>query len=193
MERQRALSMLCLWVVFLGGAACAGPAAEIHAGSRPTAAKDGDEEAQTDALAPSSPPATLVTSANFPPPLPARMDAGEIHREDLLATLEAGVPRFLSQLDVKAETHQGRFVGWRLMAIRHERGSDFVLRPGDLVLRINNQGLERPEQFMQVWESLQGATEIVFEIVRGDQPSAVRFAITDQPLPVTHQFVAPAG
>ena len=187
MEGRRMRGHLGSWLIPWMAMACATTPAERTQAPQESKSSGSEVAVKRPSAQPIKTPEPILTSPSFPPPLPARLQAGDIAREDLLQVLEAGVPKFLSQVEVRAEKQGGRFVGWRLMAVEFESSSNTVLRPGDLVLRVNQHSLERPEQFMQVWESLQGATEIVIEIVRGDQPSEIRFTIKDEPLPVTQQ------
>lgn len=180
--RPARLLLFALCVTSSGSACATGAETAVHAETTPSPAPPAT-------ALPAPPPvddAPLVTR-DMTPPLPAQHDAGSVNRGDLLAVLEAGIPRFLAKLEVDAERVGGRFVGWRLKAYKEPTYERFVLQPGDLIMAVNQHSLERPEQLMQVWEGLAHAGEIVFDIVRGDQPSAVRFVIEDDRLSVTQE------
>ena len=102
-----------------------------------------------------------------------------IPRAALQAELANGIGRFLQQVRVQAVVSRGRFVGWRLLTLFPAR-SDIaagVLKPGDLVMRINGESIERPEDFKAVWDSLATASELVIEIERDGEPSSLRYTI----------------
>jgi type II secretory pathway component PulC len=53
-----------------------------------------------------------------------------------------------------------------------------VLRPGDTIVRVNGESIERPEAFKAVWDSLVDAKEIVLEIERDGQASKLHYTIS---------------
>ena len=113
--------------------------------------------------------------------LPTEVDAGVIPRPALQAVLASGIGRFLQQVRAEPTLARGRFVGWRVLTLFPGRPdvSVRVLRPGDTVTRVNGKAIERPEQFMKLWDSLASANELVLDIEREGRRSRVRFAITD--------------
>lgn len=114
------------------------------------------------------------------PPLPAELDGGSITRPELQAVLSEGIPRFLRKVHTEPMLNaKGRFVGWRLLALFPDdpRGAAWLIRPGDVVLRVNGHGIERPEQFQNVWNSMATSSELVFQVLRGDQTSEIRYRI----------------
>lgn len=161
------------WLLALFVCAC-GSAHGSGAAESTTTLKS--EEAHSGAPAAFQAPATRQMS----PPLPERVDAGTIPRPALAVVLQAGPARLLARVQVEPERDDGAFVGWRLLELFADDPplrARSILRAGDVLLRINGQAIERPEQFMAVWESLASSTEIVFEIMRGDQPSKVRYLV----------------
>jgi hypothetical protein len=114
------------------------------------------------------------------PPLPAELDGGAITRPELQAVLSEGIPRFLRKVHTEPMLNaKGRFVGWRLLSLFPDdpRGAAWVIRPGDVVLRVNGHGIERPEQFQNVWNSMATSSELVVQVLRGDQTSEIRYRI----------------
>jgi hypothetical protein len=153
---------------------------------------DGPESTPTGAAAaaPATPPTELAVatdrggealgSLRYAPPLPAELDAGAIPRPDLAAVLTEGIPRFLQKVHTEPMLNaKGRFVGWRLLELfpNDPRGAAWVIRPGDVVLKVNGHGIERPEQFQNVWNSMASSSELVFLVLRGDQTSEIRYRI----------------
>lgn len=112
-------------------------------------------------------------------PAPSPIEAGVISRAALDAVLASGIGRFLQQVRAEPALSSGRFVGWRVVTLfpGHDGGQVSALRPGDLVIRVNDQRIERPEQFKKLWDSLADAHEIVLDIQRDGKPSRLRYAI----------------
>jgi S1-C subfamily serine protease len=113
------------------------------------------------------------------PPLALEVNAGVIPRLALQAELARGIGRFLRQVRTEPALSRGRFVGWRLIGIFAGRSdvNVLVLKPGDTVLRVNGQSLERPEEFKVIWDSLPNASELVLDIQRDGRPSKLRYSI----------------
>jgi S1-C subfamily serine protease len=113
-----------------------------------------------------------------PPPPPVR---GDIDRADLLPILDAGLGRFLQGVEIAPHLEDGRFVGFRLVSLwpQDPRFQGIDLGPGDVVVRVNGQPIERPEQAQQVWNSLRVASALLIEYLRDGEPHELRFAIVD--------------
>jgi len=111
--------------------------------------------------------------------LSSEVNAGVIPRAALKAELANGIGRFLQQVRTQPVVSRGRFVGWRLMTLFPSRGDIHVnvLKPGDTVLRVNGQSVERPEDFKALWDSLAEAPQLVLEIERDGEASSLRYSI----------------
>ena len=112
-------------------------------------------------------------------PLPLEMNAGVISRAVLQNELKSGIGRFLQQVRAEPNVTRGRFVGWRMVSLFANR-SDIqvqVLRPGDTVVKVNGQSIERPEQFKALWDAMASATELVLDIQRDGRSSRLRYTI----------------
>jgi hypothetical protein len=175
---------VCVAIVLgsLGGCAASAPS------SRPPPSRPrSNAPAQAQRAAPLQPapaqPVAQVTSAMATEPvvLPDQVEAGQISRAKLKAVLSAGVGRFLGRLRAEPQLENGRFVGWRLLNVfdRDPQLHDGVLHPGDTVMRVNGQSIERPEQFKNVWDSLASSSELVLQVQRAGKPSEVRYRIVD--------------
>jgi S1-C subfamily serine protease len=144
-----------LWVAAVGIASCGGgPARPDHP---PTI----EEER----------PAT----APLPAPEPARQ--GELTRKTLDETLAAGPGALLARVHVEAKRDKAGFHGWRLVALPEGAPGGLIL--GDVLLRVNGQRLERPEDLSRLFEALRGASEIVVEIERDGAPRTLRVPVAD--------------
>lgn len=191
---------------FALAAACAGGAAEAPAPSKPAASKPKAQQPTATAPAPapaaavpappapagSAPPAGTAPSASADSSalpaaswaqapdgsLPPVVEGVDIPRPVLLAVLSAGVGRFLQSVQLEPALARGRFVGWRLVRVFDAAQSgNGGLRPGDTVIRINGQSIERPEQFKNVWDSLATESLLVLQIERGGKHSEIRHRI----------------
>lgn len=113
---------------------------------------------------------------------PERVEAGTIPRAALMKVLSNGISRFLQKVSVERFPERGRFMGWRLLgffADRPELAAHSAVQPGDVIVRVNRHSIERPEQFATVWHGLKNGSELVIDILRGKQPTQIRYRISD--------------
>lgn len=97
-------------------------------------------------------------------------------------TLSSGPGVFLGQVDVEAVLVKGRFHGWRILAFSDPgTWANVDLKPGDVVLKVNDYPLERPEEAMLPWQSLAIAEELRVSYEREGQPRELRYEIVDEP------------
>jgi len=115
------------------------------------------------------------------PDAPGRIEAGDIPRPVLLAVLSRGVGRFLQHVHAEPHLVGGRFVGWRLVSLFESdpQLQTGALQPGDTVMRVNGQSIERPEQFKSVWDSLATQSELTLQVQRAGKQTQVRYRIVD--------------
>jgi hypothetical protein len=100
--------------------------------------------------------------------------AGMVRRADLLAVLDAGIPRFLQTVEVEPLLESGRFQGWRIVRF-YTAGVDLL--PGDVVLAVNGHRCEKPDDLSDLWEALRFTKEIVVEFLRGDERRELHFTV----------------
>lgn len=175
---MRALCLTLLGVLLIAG--CGASTSQQAS----TAKKPPPAPATEAAPAPQPEPAATETAA-APATLPPSLEAGEIRREALLTVLSAGPGRFLQRVKVaRVLDDKGRFAGWQIVQLfPGESDVSSPLLPGDTLLRVNGQSVERPEQFKSVWDSLALSSELVLTVRRGGQQSDVRYRITTEQLP----------
>lgn len=133
------------------------------------------EDAENDdALAPVEPP---------PAPEPAAIGGGPIARAELTEVLDAGPGRFLAGIEVEPVFVERRFDGWRLLVFspRDPRIGAAPLGPGDVIRRVNDKPIGRPEQLQTVWDELRTADELVIEGLRAGAPFELRYVISSAP------------
>lgn len=145
--------------------------------------------------APAAPPprvassrATSGASAAAParPPQPPQAAspavAGRIDRAALLPVLDAGLGRFLQGVQTKPFLVEGKFVGFEVLSLwpNDPRFQHSGIRLGDVVVRVNGQSIEHPEQALEVWNGLRVASALYIELLRNGRPRELRFAIVDR-------------
>lgn len=101
---------------------------------------------------------------------------GEILRSELRRHLKRGAGEFISRVGVRAEFRRNRFFGWRVVSYR---GPGKKIRAGDIITRVNNKPIERPNQFMAVWNMMSKSDSLVVKLVRNRKPMVLRYKIVD--------------
>jgi type II secretory pathway component PulC len=128
------------------------------------------------------PPAPVAVAAPQPAPVVVLDAPGApvIRRAELDAVLDAGLGLFLQRVATEPDLRDGRFVGFRVVELHDETLFAAIdLAPGDTIVAVNGQGIERPEHAYTVWTSLRVASELSLAILRGDERRELRFAIVD--------------
>lgn len=98
-----------------------------------------------------------------------------IQRRELMTYFRRGAQEFIQTVQVRPAFRRGRFLGWRILGYQ---GPGPVHR-GDIVMRVNGQGLERPEEFMTAWNGLPSRATLIIEMLRGAKPLVLRYQIVD--------------
>lgn len=127
-------------------------------------------------------PPPRAAHAEAPPPQPAPLlaEEGVIRRASLEEVLEGGLGLFLQKVSTEPDLRAGRFVGFRLTELRDpDLFAGIDLQPGDTIVEVNGQAIERPEQAYLVWTGLRVASELTIIVLRGDERRELRFAILD--------------
>jgi type II secretory pathway component PulC len=146
-------------LLLLAVCACAGPAAEAPPPPPP------------------SKPIEEVVKEPVAEPSPEQKSAPHvISRSQLLPVLAGGPGAFLQKVDVAPRFADGRFQGWRLAKL-DERLAGGDLRPGDVIVRVNGRSVEKPDQLMEVWQSLKAAPVLELELLRNGAPMTLRWPI----------------
>lgn len=103
-----------------------------------------------------------------------------VQRSTVKAAMARGLGAFLADvvLDDRPVFREGKFYGFRLVAIKGALQRSTLL-PGDVLLRVNGMPVERPEQALSAFRSIEVASEIRIDIERKGEPKAVRFAIVE--------------
>jgi len=124
-------------------------------------------------------PASMPASA----PASQRVRTGVITRAELKGFLDRGMPAFIANVvvDRYPRARAQRFRGWRIVEFfpGDERFANVDIKPGDVVLRINEQPIERPDQFVGVWNRLKTARILVVEAQRQGKVRTLSWRIVD--------------
>jgi hypothetical protein len=105
------------------------------------------------------PPAAAPAAKPAPPPKRASLPPGHLARQDVDDALAKGPPWILRRVAVEEVLRDGKFIGWRVVAMPAEwRGID--LKPGDVVTHINGMTLEKPDDLYTAWSSLVVASDL---------------------------------
>jgi hypothetical protein len=130
-------------------------------------------------------PAPASTPADATPGATGSSSAGEpavestLSRASFDAILSGGPQRVVAAVDVQPALVGGRFVGFRIVRFR----PDGVLRdctsilPGDVIVRVNREPVERPEQFMRAWDVVKSASALEVEILRQGRAMRLRWTL----------------
>jgi S1-C subfamily serine protease len=167
------------WISLLGFAlGCGGTQTRAEVGEGEGAAPAAAPAHSDDGAAPavSGAPAASSSAAVAAPPA----GSPRIARRDLLAVLSPGMGAFLRTVEVEPAMAGGKFHGWRI--VRVARGAKVgELAPGDVITSVNGRSVERPEQALEVWQSLALANELRVAYERGGTRREAAYAIVDGP------------
>ncbi len=128
--------------------------------------------------APAPAPTTQTTAAAASEPEPTSV----LHRADVHRVVSKGLGAFLARVtldDQPAMTKDGKFVGFRIAALQGDSWRGVDLKPGDVVTRVNGFSIERPEQALEAFQSLDVASELRVDLQRDGAPHELRYAIVD--------------
>ena len=108
--------------------------------------------------------------------------AGSLWRDEVQATVEAGLGWFLQRVDVEPSLEAGRFRGFRVVQLKppdYWQGVD--LRPGDVVVSVNGMPIERETQAYEAFQALKKANELRVRYLRGGRERDLVYRIVDPP------------
>lgn len=104
--------------------------------------------------------------------------AGVLYRDEVDATVDAGLGYFLQRVDVEASLDNGRFKGFRIVSLHptnYWRGVD--LGPGDVVLSVNGMPIERETQAYDAFRALKQAKELRVKYLRAGRERELVYRI----------------
>ena len=122
----------------------------------------------------------LLGSAEATPATgPAKVIEGHLDRTTLKKVMERGPQRFVAGVRVSPHLVKGRFVGFRIDGFTAEGPlvNGRAILPGDVVLSVNREPIERPEQFMRAWDVVRDADTLDVLLIRRGQRLNYRWKI----------------
>ncbi|HEX7667411.1 MAG TPA: hypothetical protein VF407_22925 [Polyangiaceae bacterium] len=126
--------------------------------------------------APASSATTTAATVSEAPP------SNVIHRSDVHRVVAKGPGAFLSRVELDSKpvkTADGKFVGFRIAALKGDGWKGVDLKPGDVVKSVNGFPIERPEQALEAFQSLDVASELRVNVQRDGADHELRYAIVD--------------
>ena len=141
----------------------------------------------------------LSGCGSSPPPTAPMVPAAQAMKEPLAVAVAADAPTkvlrrsavhevvakglgyFLQRvaIDDQPVFVAGKFHGFRIAALNGDGWRGIDLRPGDVVTHVNGFTIERPEQAMEAFKSLDVASELRVDYERDGVPRELRFSIVD--------------
>ena len=107
-----------------------------------------------------------------------KTDAFIVRKESLDKVLDEGIGRFLGRLEVEPKlSARQRFVGWQIVRFNSPDRLGKALRPGDVVVAVNQQQIERPGQVAELWDNLRKARVIQIDVLRDGAPVSLSYAV----------------
>ena len=101
-----------------------------------------------------------------------------IPRAHLNQVLAEGPGRLLQRVQLIPYRENKRFVGFQITTLFPNEGWSVPgVQIGDVISRVNGLRVDRPEQFMHLFESLATAQQVDLELVRNGAPIRVVFPI----------------
>lgn len=122
--------------------------------------------------APAFPGAGIRDAVTLEPP-PASVDPGvkTLLRRDVDARLASEIPRILAETTMFPVTEDGRVIGFTLTRLPEGTLlSEVGLRPGDVLLQLNDVSIDSLATLISLWPRLQGAPQLRAEVLRAGQP-----------------------
>jgi len=104
---------------------------------------------------------------------------GMILRNDLKQVLAAGPAALLQEVTTEPVKKDGRFIGFRITQFTRGKPAAIDLCVGDVILKVNGQKIERPENYFLVFQELQVASELRFEVLRKGEEYTLLYPIVD--------------
>ncbi len=100
-------------------------------------------------------------------------------KSELEAVVARGAQRFIATLRVEPHMVGGRFIGYQIAGFTADspllRGDS--IRAGDVIISVNEESLERPEQFMKAWKVASSAKVLQVTLLRSGEKLRYRWRL----------------
>lgn len=87
-------------------------------------------------------------------------------RDEVDNILSKGPAYVLAMVQADAHVDNNQFVGFKVVSFRTEAPACLGVQPGDIVQKVNGNGIQRPEHFFKVFDQLKTANEISIQFIR---------------------------
>lgn len=98
-----------------------------------------------------------------------------ISRGRLQEIISDGAQAFVAQMRVRPTFRRKKFVGWRLVTY----SGPGPMKKGDIVCSVNGMPLQKPDEVMKAWASLQGAKQLEIRYIRRGKAEVLRYTVVD--------------
>ena len=114
-------------------------------------------------------------------PVAARPPPGALFRSDVNALIDRGFPDFLQHVDVEPRLVDGQFRGWSIVNLApSDFWSGVDLKPGDIVMRVNDLPIERETEAFDAFESLKQSDALRVAFQRAGENHVLEYKIVDR-------------
>jgi len=131
--------------------------------------------------APEAPPAApkaVAKASTAQKPVAKRPPQGALFREDVNALIERGFWEFLQRVEVKERVVDGQFRGWTIVTLNpSDFWSGVDLKPGDIVIRVNDLPIERDTEAFDAFQSLKQSDALRVAFQRDGQSRVLEYKI----------------
>lgn len=111
-------------------------------------------------------------------PAPIQRQTPIIPRYVIEAVQAEGPGRLLQRVPVRPFRAQGKFMGFQIVDLfPGENIQSTHIRRGDVITKINGRRVDRPEQFMRLFQDLHMWESLEIELLRGDLRKVVLYTI----------------
>jgi len=106
----------------------------------------------------------------------------QLEREDVLATIDAGLGRFLQKFEMEPSlTVGGGFAGFRIVRVLEPNSfRGLGIGAGDVITSINQHPIERPTEAYEAFVGLRTAPSLEVDYLRGGRPMRLSLPIVGQ-------------
>ena len=91
--------------------------------------------------------------------------------------IQRGPQALISSVRVAPARRNGNFIGFKLTEIHPNSPLRHTLRTGDIVKKVNDESIERPEHFMRTWSLVARSKELWILIERDQHEMTMRWKI----------------
>ena len=104
-----------------------------------------------------------------------------LQRREVDEFLAQGPAWFIRNVDVVPARIGDGFAGFQVVRFFEgdPRFARVDIKPGDVVVRVNDMPIGKPDQFMKAWEDMKVASELTVEYVRGASKRVLRWEIVE--------------